>query len=81
MGSVSDSLPLPLANTSASLQSSSTSNEMAVVPKHKKATLRSVINIVDFEVAASQLMDLKSFTCKLLHDTVYGHVVDYLNSL
>ena len=61
MGSVSGSPPL--VKEDAPLPAESTSKEAFVVPKKKKASLHTIINIADFEVAASQLMKPKSFAC------------------
>jgi hypothetical protein len=35
-----------------------------VVPKNKKIRLSSIVNIADFESAASQVLPAKSFACK-----------------
>jgi hypothetical protein len=60
MGSVSG--PAPLVKELAALTPKA--KDVGVPPKRKKPSLRAIINITDFERAASQLMDPKSFACK-----------------
>jgi hypothetical protein len=56
--------PPPTAEINISKAANMASQDVVVVKKAKKLNLRTIINMNDFEIAASQYMKPRSFACE-----------------